>query len=202
MNLLLVRHGEDVRGEAGIRALSAKGRLQAQAAGSWLRSEGVDSLYWSPARRTRETVHGFGRLHSMRGGPDARISEIRAGHGQPPRARGAGETTPGYETWTEFLARVAAFVTELLDTRPDQRVGLVTHSGVFDALHELATGSEGRVELAVGHGCVTSWTYDRGSHSGRWILNFHNLRPHRRKLAIQEVVHSADNHAGACDHLS
>lgn len=201
MNLLLVRHGEALLNHEGVRVLSATGRQEAQAAGRWLRDTGIDILYWSPIRRTRETMLALGQQPWAAGGPDDRLCEIRPGPGPPPRERGTHETVHGYETWTDFLARTADCLTDLLDQHAHQSVGLLTHRGIFDAVHELATGSARRVELAVGHGCITSWTYNRRARSGKWILNFHNLRPPRSKFPPGENEYHAGIDPAVSHHL-
>ncbi|MFI5781184.1 histidine phosphatase family protein [Nocardia sp. NPDC051570] len=201
MKLLLIRHGEDTVNAAGVRTLTAKGKQQSQAAGSWLRAATIEILYWSPMRRTFETVHELGDRLWIHGGPDSRISEIRPGPGPPPRERRASDTEPGFETWSDFLARVAGCITELAHAHQHQTIGLVTHRGVFDAVHEIASGSARRVELAVDHGCITSWTYDPQACHGRWILNFHNYRPCWSMSLHRGSAYSERNNAEACDHL-
>lgn len=179
MEILLIRHAHDTRSDIDRRPLSARGRCQASALAQRLSGVGADELWSSPANRARQTAEFLEPTLRMPARVDSRVEEIRNTRPElkapPPRERHHEEPRDGVETWPEFLARVSSFFTEICTgNRPGRRVVVVTHRGVFDALHEVLTGADRRVELDVDHTATTAWRYRPGSRAGTWELRWHN----------------------------
>lgn len=114
-------------------------------------------IFTSPAARARETAS---RLFGPREVDiDPRLDEMVDVPGIPPRQRTTDHDSP--ESWHQVLSRVECFLDHL---RPDEaEVAAVTHSGVFDAMHDVLSGSAAaeRIELSTDHLHVTSWDLDR-----------------------------------------
>ncbi|GAA2660643.1 MULTISPECIES: histidine phosphatase family protein [Actinosynnema] len=176
MHLNLLRHGADTR--RGERSLTVDGRRQAALAGAWLRRAHVTEVRTGALARASATAGIVAGVLGVPAVVDRRLDEIAATSAPPPRERRPGAEVAGEECWGAFLERVAALVSELCaEPAPGRRVVLVTHSGVFDAVHELLTGAR-RVELAVAHTGITHWEHRPGSPAGTWLLHRHNATPH------------------------
>ncbi len=88
MNLILWRHAEAGNGTADLqRALTARGRMQADRMARWLvsRLPGDARVLVSPARRTRETADALGRAYEIveRIAPGARAQDVIQAAGWP-----------------------------------------------------------------------------------------------------------------------
>lgn len=183
MHLDPLRHAEDTDSghpKKDSRRLTAIGRNQAVRAAAWLRQERVTEVLTGTLERARRTAEIIADRLGLQPEFDRRLNEIDAGTTlPPPRERRPGHCIPGDESWEEFLTRVAAAISDLCrDSAPRRRVLLVTHSGFFDAVHELFQSSAGRpVELAVQHTGITHWEHRPGSPAGAWVLHSHNVAP-------------------------
>lgn len=190
MHIFLLRHAEDRPGRppgrcgahpgAPTRLLTRTGREQAASAAQWLHGQRPTELHSSSLARARQTAEIAAKVLGLTVREDPRLDEIvsEAVTGRmlpPPRERRGHRHPPGAESWEAFMARVAMFVSDLCrDPAADRRVVLVTHSGFFDAVHELLCGGGNRMELAVAHAGTTHWQYRPGHAAGAWLLHQHN----------------------------
>ncbi|RZU45737.1 broad specificity phosphatase PhoE [Streptomyces sp. BK022] len=195
MDLLLIRHAHDDRVGPHARRLSALGRAQCAALAKTLIGSRVDELWTSPRSRAVETAREISRTLRLPLRTDPRIEEIRTARPEdpdvlPPRERVGVTLADGTEDWNAFLDRVSAFVSErCLGSHDDRTVAVVTHSGVFDAVHEVLTGSGRRIELEIAHTGFTTWRHRPGSSAGTWLLRRHNDVAH---LAREGLLTDAD----------
>ncbi|WP_440902289.1 histidine phosphatase family protein [Actinosynnema sp.] len=197
MHLTLLRHGADTR--RGERELTAHGRRQAALAGAWLRRTHVTEVRTGALARASATAEIVAGALGVPAVVDRRLDEIAATSAPPPRERRPGAEVVGEEGWGAFLDRVAALVSELCaEPAPGRRVVLVTHSGVFDAVHELLTGGR-RVELAVAHTGLTHWEHRPGSPAGTWLLHRHNATPHLDAAAPVDPTGRPPEHLGVAE---
>ncbi|MFD0340151.1 histidine phosphatase family protein [Streptomyces sp. NPDC127117] len=192
MDVLLVRHAHDLRSSSDDRPLSPLGHAQAAALARQLSGTRITGLWSSPSERARQTGAPLASALGLPMRCDPRLDEIRNDREDdsgvpPPRERASAARFEGVEDWPAFLLRVSSFLGELCaGAREDQRVVIVTHSGVFDALHEVLTGAGCRIELEVDHTAVTTWRYRPGSAAGTWLLRRHNDIGHLRGPAWPE----------------
>ncbi|ANZ39757.1 hypothetical protein BBK82_30660 [Lentzea guizhouensis] len=181
MDVILVRHGHDVRCSP-LRPLSATGSMQARAAALWLAEQEPTELWSGTLARAAGTAAVISQVAGLPVRGDARLNEIvndAAAVLPPPRERAVWQFAEGAEDWSSFCVRVAAFLGDLCaGAEGARRVVVVTHSGVFDAVHEVLCGSSGRVEMDVAHTGVTWWRYRPGSPAGTWLLRVHNSTAH------------------------
>lgn len=150
MELLLVRHALPVRivggGAPADPALSSTGEDQARAlAAHW--TARVDAVWSSPMRRARETARP---LEEALGGPatvdddlaemdrDAHeyipIEELRADPDRWADAVEAWTGADGARLRADFRARVGAAVERIVAAHPGERVAVVCHGGVINAV--------------------------------------------------------------------
>jgi broad specificity phosphatase PhoE len=184
MELLLVRHAHDVGSAVPGRPLSDRGRRQAAALAQCLHGLGISAVRSSTRTRAKQTAELAAEELGLPVVCDARLDEIvRVNPAQaaiaPPRERRLGVEVTGTESWSSFLVRVSSYVSELCqDEDTGQRIVVVTHSGVFDAVHEVLTGAGRRVELDIAHTGLTIWQHRVGSAAGTWLLRCHNFLGH------------------------
>jgi broad specificity phosphatase PhoE len=179
LDLLLVRHGHDLLLPTGERILSEIGRQQARVLAERLSRTSPDELYCSTSIRAVQTASELAAAWGIEAILDPRLEEISNNRKDslagPPRERTEGERYEGVETWGDFLVRVSAFISQFCsDRKQDRRIAVVTHRGVFDAMHEVLTGARRRIELDVAHTGVTAWHHRPGAAAGTWLLRWHN----------------------------
>lgn len=173
--LSLVRHGQDESDSTGARKLSNKGLLQAAALAQWAQHALADvdvDVVTSSLPRAQETAQVVACALDREYRVDPRLNEIE-GHGRIPRLRRSSSTDE--ESWPSFVARVGSFLEDFSAVR-DIEVLAITHSGVFDAIFELVTGSS-NVELQVDHGALSVWRHRPHDPEGEWLLKAHNMKP-------------------------
>ncbi|MFO1251958.1 MAG: histidine phosphatase family protein [Inhella sp.] len=164
LRLCLVRHGETdwnraqrLQGWTDV-PLNAEGRAQALAAARELAGERFDACYSSPLQRARATAEALAQPHGHALRLDERLrerhlgelqgllkAEIEARHPELARLmqqRRPGYAPPGGETLAQFRARVEAWLTDLTQAHAGQQVLAVSHGGVLDIVHRLATGGD------------------------------------------------------------
>jgi broad specificity phosphatase PhoE len=137
--------------------LNELGLAQARDAATVLAGYPVDLIVTSPlirARRTAEIVakhldkallvddelkeRHFGGFEGLV------VNDVKAQLGLQPHERLVRHLPVDAEQWHETRARAVRVIGKWLDRHPDRTLLFVTHSGLFDALHELTFGS--RVE--------------------------------------------------------
>jgi broad specificity phosphatase PhoE len=148
--IFLVRHGESewnsarrLQGQADI-ALSETGRVQARELSATILSLAPDQALTSDLKRASETAKLLGFQHAA---TSSRLREIDVGEwtgqsikdlsalndGLYRRWRAGSYTPPGGESWSDFMARSSAAVTEALQ-HGAERLLVVCHGGVIRAL--------------------------------------------------------------------
>ncbi len=88
------------------------------------------------------------------------VNEVKAQLGLQPHERLVRHLPAGAEQWHETGARTVRVLGRLLDSHPGRTLLFVTHSGLFDALHEKAFGSRIEPKHAPYH-----WRHDRNGWS-------------------------------------
>ena len=164
LRLCLVRHGETdwnraqrLQGWTDV-PLNAEGQAQAAAAAQELASERFDAIYSSTLQRARATAEALARPHGLPLRLDERLRErhlgdlqgllradIQARHPEVNtllQQRRPGYAPPGGENLPQFRARVQAWLADLVRAHAGQQVLAVSHGGVLDLVHRLATGGD------------------------------------------------------------
>jgi probable phosphoglycerate mutase len=145
----------------GDPALAPEGVEQAERVGERLAREGgIDAVYVTTLRRTRETADPFLRRRGAGAPPVAVEPDFREVHlgewegglfrtkvlsRDPVAVRMLTEerwdVIPGAEPADAFAARVRGAMARLHAAHPDQRVAVFTHGGVIGQILSAATGS-------------------------------------------------------------
>lgn len=134
--------------------LNALGLAQARDAAKILAGCPVDLIVASPLIRARKTAEivaerigkplqfddelkerHFGRFEGLV------VNEVKAQLGLQPHERLVRHLPADAEQWHETRARTVRVLGKWLDRHPDRVLLFVTHSGLFDALHEMTFGS-------------------------------------------------------------
>lgn len=153
--LLLVRHGEPDYPETRIYSreddpgLTLRGREQAEALGKWAAGIGLDAVYVSPTRRTRETAEPVLRAVGLEGRIEPRLQERFFGlwegmdfdaiQNRYPDGFRSWKTDPvgfapeGGETIVDLGNRVNEALAEIRQRHPGGTALLVTHVGTIRA---------------------------------------------------------------------
>ena len=198
--LILVRHGESAPAVVGERfdlvdghgdpALSEEGREQALKACARLAEEGVDAIYVSKLRRTRETAQALADALDLEVVADPDLHEVFLGEwegglfrqkvaeGDPVAVRMLAEerwdVIPGAEPAAALAARSRRAVDRIAAAHPDQRVAVFAHGGIIGQILATATGSRafafsGSDNASISHLVVVG---------ERWILRRFNDTSH------------------------
>ena len=163
VRLCLVRHGETawnaerrLQGHLDV-PLNEIGLEQAEATAACLHGQQFAACYCSDLARARQTAAAAGRLLGLAPQPDRDLRERHYGAFQGltydearrrfPEAYARFEARdPGYafaeggESLGSFAARVRAALDRIAIRHAGQTVLIVTHGGVLDVAHRLATG--------------------------------------------------------------
>lgn len=198
-DLRLIRHGESVANTqpiiAGMRAdvgLTDLGRQQARLLEERLRTDdwAADVLYASTLPRAIETAAYVSRGLGLPVEPDDEVQELRPGVAdglsiaewrrrypgleQGPSNRPHQRFSPEGESWAEFVVRVGAALTRILERHPDESVVVVTHGGVIEASFHLALSlgaSTPQAGFAPANTSITHWRHDpTGPGGSPWSL--------------------------------
>lgn len=153
--------------------LNELGLTQAHDAAKVLARCRVDLIVASPLIRARKTAEivadHLGRPVVFDDGLKERhfgsleglvVNEIKAQLGLQPHERLVRHLPPDAEQWHETRARSAQVIGKWLDQHPDQTLLFVSHSGLFDALHEQIFGSRIEPKHAPYH-----WRHDENGWS-------------------------------------
>ncbi len=198
--LILVRHGESapaVVGQSfdlvdghGDPELSTEGREQAIKVCARLAGEGVDAIYVSKLRRTRETAEALADALGLPMTVDPDLHEVflgdweggmfrqRVAEGDPIAVRMITEerwdVIPNAEPADAFAARVRRAVARIAAAHPDQRIAAFAHGGTIGQILAQATGSRpfaltGSDNASISHLVVVG---------DRWVLRRFNDTAH------------------------
>ncbi len=161
-HLIVIRHGETawnrerrLQGQPDV-PLNETGRAQARALAAALADEPIDALYVSDLTRTMQTAEPLADALGLDIRPEPRLRERCYGKLQGMTYAEVAETmpeefaqwqarVPDYapaegESLAEFHDRAAEVALALARRHPGERIALVTHGGVMDALYREATG--------------------------------------------------------------
>lgn len=159
--VFLVRHGEGEQNVMGILnsivekekyALTDHGRTQAERAAGILREEGIEAVYYSPLRRTRETAEIIARLLNVPIIEDERLRETDFGrfHGRteadilvkyPTSAsRMHPDTNDEMESIEEVRTRTESFVRDMNAKHQSKKIVLVSHADTLRILRGVMKG--------------------------------------------------------------
>jgi broad specificity phosphatase PhoE len=135
-------------------ALNDLGLAQAHDAAERLASCPIDLIAASPLLRARKTAEivaerlgkpllfddelkerPFGAFEGLV------VNDVKARFGLQPHERLAKHLPPDAEQWDETIARAARVFGKWLKQHPDHTLLFVTHSGLFDALHQQIFGA-------------------------------------------------------------
>ena len=157
---IAVRHGETAwNAEGRIQGhldspLNEEGLAQALLVGERLAHERIDALYASDLGRVRQTVQPLLDRTGLAPRVTERLRERHLGvfQGLTSRecqarypedyarfhGREVDHVVPGGESIRQLFERVSSIFRELATRHPDERIVVVTHGGVLDALHRFA----------------------------------------------------------------
>jgi probable phosphoglycerate mutase len=162
--ICIIRHGETdwnsqrrYQGQIDI-ALNASGEMQAHALRPALAGQSFAAIYASDLQRAWRTAQiAFGGLaDAVLPAPTFRerhygvfqgltVPEAHIAHPEAHRhylARTLDYNFESGETLTNFAARVMSGFGELTGQHPGQTIALVTHGGVLDVIHRIASGRD------------------------------------------------------------
>ena len=133
--------------------LNAVGLAQAAGAADALANSGVDLIVASPLIRARKTAEivadrldktpvfdddlmerWFGRFEGLN------VNEVKASFGLKPDERLTRHLPDDAEQWHKTRERTVKVLGKWLSRHPDASILFVSHSGLFDALHEIIFG--------------------------------------------------------------
>jgi probable phosphoglycerate mutase len=160
-----VRHGEtDWNAERRLQGhldvpLNETGHVQAAAAASHLGDKHFTAIYCSDLSRARQTATAIGATSSLSPITDPDLRERHYGAFQGLTYEEARAQHPvayarflardasfafggGGESLTTFALRVRAALERIVTQHPAQQVLVVTHGGVLDIAHRLASGTD------------------------------------------------------------
>lgn len=171
----MVRHGESdwnaarlVQGQDDTSRLTSLGRMQARDVADALRNTAVDRIVASDLRRAYETAVIIGttlglmpELDSLlrercfgvfEAGPGNDLTSDATGHARGVVLDGDARPPEG-ESLREVVARAGRFIDRATREWPDERLLVVTHGGMINALHLFTFGEplEGRPWYRVGN---------------------------------------------------
>ncbi|APR06111.1 histidine phosphatase family protein [Thauera chlorobenzoica] len=162
--ICLIRHGETawnterrLQGHIDV-PLNDTGLAQAEAAARRLAGQGFAALYSSDLQRARQTAAAIACHHGLGAEPEHRLRERHYGlfqgltyeeaeHRHPElyrrfKARDATFAFPeSGESLHDFAARVHTALADIARRHGGEQVLVVTHGGVLDIAHRLATGT-------------------------------------------------------------
>ena len=177
----LIRHGEAVENVLNIPdsfpgnpayGLTENGREQVKASAKEVSIEGIDVLFASPMRRTKETAEIVSSAcDNIPIVFDNRLRETDFGiwSGQPgerfngnqgkyhdPSLRVEGNEEEGLEGFVDIRIRVGEFLRDILTVHAGKRIAIVSHGDPIEQLHGILVGDD--VAAA-----ATGWYPKRGS---------------------------------------
>ena len=193
--ICLVRHGETDWNATGRfqgqedTPLNANGRRQAQLAGEHLRRETWDALIASPLSRARDTAGIIGQAVGL---PLSQQMEqfMERDYGQASgltqaemTARFPNGDIPGLEPRPAVQARGMQGLRLLTQSHPGQRIIVVAHGGLINAiLKEISNGEIGSGKTQLANACISLVRHTQGAltddEGGAWDLEFYNYTDH------------------------
>jgi probable phosphoglycerate mutase len=215
-SLVLIRHGEAeanvtqiVGGPRGDTGLTARGRTQAERLRDRLaatREIEAHVLLASTLPRARQTAEILApalglpitlddELHELRPGEADGLSmlDAMARFGMPDFARAPERpVSPGGESWSAFMARVAAAIARITEAHEGKTIVAVTHGGFVDGAFahflRLGTGLP-PTQFLTRHASITHWQRrPQWNQTPGWALVTFNDAAHLRDLDAEERI--------------
>lgn len=182
----LIRHGETdwnaqgkIQGRTDI-PLNATGTEQAQQCGAYLSASDWDLIITSPLQRARRTAEIINETLDL---PLVEMEEFAEKHFGDAEGMTFEERAltfpdrlyPNQEDNGVFSERLATGLKVISDRYPDQRVLLVSHGGVINAiLGKLSDGEIGSGKTRLFNACLSHIQFDQSS----WIIRNYNQVSH------------------------
>jgi 2,3-bisphosphoglycerate-dependent phosphoglycerate mutase len=199
-DVLLVRHGQSAPARPeepfplldgqGDPPLSPLGREQAAAVGRRLAGAGLDAVYVTTLRRTRETAQPLLDATGLEARVEPDLREVHLGEwegglfrrhvaeGHPLARRMRDEerwdVIPGAESAASLAERVRGALERIAAGHPGGRVAVVTHGGVIGQAMALATGSRPFAFSGADNASVSQLVLT----ADRWVLRRFNDTAH------------------------
>lgn len=184
--IYLIRHGEtdwNREGRAqGIEdiELNAEGEQQAHQCGYFLQQENFDLILSSPLKRAYKTAMIIARYHNQKVDLVEGLHERSFGHASGLTREEREKLypdglVPEMEDWFSFRDRVMDSLYAVLKRYPKQKILLVTHGGVINAiLHTISDGNIGTGKTKLKNGCLSILYYK----DGQWKVGKYNCIEH------------------------
>ena len=142
MDLIIIRHGEpDLSGDLSDPPLTELGHRQAKATADFLAATHFNVVYVSPQRRAQQTSEPLLAGRSINAVTDERIAEFdyELGSYISPNAfegmsRAEAMKLLGEYQGPAFQSRVRAGFNDIIENHPGERVAVVCHGGVINAV--------------------------------------------------------------------
>jgi uncharacterized phosphatase len=192
-HIQLIRHGETdwnvqtrYQGSSDI-PLNDTGRAQAAALAESMKGESWDHIVASPLSRAMDTakaVAGAIGIPESEIVPDKRVMERAYGEAEgltieEREAKFPDGDWPGLETWEDSALRGMNAIEDLAKERPGQRILVVCHGGLINAI--LATISHG--EVGTGKSVILNTSRTDLFHDGEtWTIGEISAVPHLEDL--------------------
>jgi probable phosphoglycerate mutase len=199
-DVLLVRHGQSAAARPeepfplvdgqGDPPLSPRGHEQAAALGRRLVDAGLDAVYVTTLRRTRETAQPLLDATGLEPRVEADLREVHLGEWEgglfrkhvaerhPVALRMLAEerwdVIPGAEPAESLAARVRGALERIAAAHPGERVAVVTHGGVIGQALALATGSRPFAFTGADNASISQLVLT----AERWVLRRFNDTAH------------------------
>lgn len=145
MKLLLIRHGRPERIDhdpnGADPCLTELGHRQALGMAEYLNDQPLDKIYVSPQLRAIETAQPLSEVKGLEPVVEPGIAEFDLGHPsyipgeeRAPLVGAELETLIAQATAPEFVDRVRASTTKIIESHPDETVAAVCHGGVISII--------------------------------------------------------------------
>ncbi|MFP3321774.1 histidine phosphatase family protein [Planococcus sp. SIMBA_160] len=183
--ICLIRHGETewnkigrIQGRTDV-PLNETGKLQARACGTHLTGEAWDVIVTSPLQRAKQTADIINETMRL---PVVEMKEFEEKHFGKAEGMTAEEryglypdkNYPGQEQAEEFQSRLSEGLAQLHERFDNQRVLVVAHGGVINAILEQLAHGEYDGEIRLQNGGMNHLSYA----SERWEIQHYNFIDH------------------------
>lgn len=183
--ICLIRHGETewnkigrIQGRTDV-PLNETGKLQARACGTHLTGEAWDVIVTSPLQRAKQTADIINETMRL---PVVEMKEFEEKHFGKAEGMTAEEryglypdkNYPGQEQADEFHSRLSEGLAQLHERFSNQRVLVVAHGGVINAILEQLAHGEYDGEIRLQNGGMNHLSYA----SERWEIQHYNFIDH------------------------
>ena len=204
---IFVRHGETDANRAGILQggsvnlpLNETGKLQAEAAAEYLKSEAFDAAFSSDLLRAAETARIIidknrndvplfmtpqlqeWKCGEMDGMSFSEIYDRFPAEGKSFAFEQIETVMPGGECGLDFQSRIEAFLKKVCDEYAGKKILLVAHGGVLQRIFRFVAGvvAEGNLIPLAGNASINSFVFNHKLNA--WQLTAWNIREHLKGI--------------------